>query len=151
MTLVRLLEAQREEILGAWRRRIVATYPPEASRSLSSEKGRFSNPVGSAITEGTAALLDALVRGAAADELIPLLDGIVRIRAVQDFAPSEAVGFVFLLKGAVQEVPGIREGQHGDELLAFFARIDELALLAFDLHMRCREQVHALRTRGTGV
>ena len=75
------------------------------------------------------------------------LDEIIRIRSVQDFTPSQAVAFVFLLKKAVREELGDeieREGLYG-ELLRFEDRVDDLALLAFETYMRCREDLFALK------
>ena len=77
------------------------------------------------------------------------LDPIVRIRAVQDFSPAEAVGFVFLLKRVVrQELGGeIRQNRAESQLLDFESQVDDLALKAFDLYMLCREQIYQLRAR----
>jgi hypothetical protein len=77
------------------------------------------------------------------------LEAIIRIRAVQDFSPAEAVGFVFLLKRAVREV---LEGASSGSLPANMqseleARIDALALSAFEIYTRCREQLFEIRVR----
>jgi hypothetical protein len=87
-------------------------------------------------------LLDGLLEDWPAEQLDEALDGIVRIRAVQDLAPSRALEFVFLLKHAVREV----EGDGSTAMLAEVdAAVDRLALRAFDAYMRCRERVYALR------
>ena len=41
------------------------------------------------------------------------LDGIIRIRSIQDFTPSEAVGFIFDLKTVIRGVVDA-EGRGGD-------------------------------------
>jgi hypothetical protein len=73
----------------------------------------------------------------------------IRIRAVQDFLPSKAIGFVFLLKRVIQEELGreVRERGLGEELLDFERQIDDLALLAFDVYMQCREKIFEVRIR----
>jgi hypothetical protein len=74
------------------------------------------------------------------------LEGVVRIRAVQNFSASEAVGFVLLLKPALRaELPA------GPEIEADLdRRIDQIALAAFDLYARCREQIYEVRLREAG-
>src|SRR5574341_843796 len=82
-----------------------------------------------------------------ADKITPLLDGVVRMRAVQDFSASQAVAFVFLLKKVLrEELPcGMEAEQDGGALATIEGRIDEMALLAFDLFMQCRERLYETR------
>jgi hypothetical protein len=51
------------------------------------------------------------------------------------------------LKGILREALGVEgRGSPGAESLASLeGRIDEMALLAFDLYMRCREQLYRIR------
>jgi hypothetical protein len=74
------------------------------------------------------------------------LDRIVRIRAVQDLSPSQAVEFVFLLKRAVREELGEALAKQVD-LSALHAWIDGLALQAFGLFVECRQRIYELRVR----
>jgi len=66
---------------------------------------------------------------------------------VQDFSPSQAIGFIFLLKKAIREVleSGIRGKPVLEEWMEFQSRIDQLALLAFDVYMECREKICEIR------
>ena len=77
------------------------------------------------------------------------LDGIVRIRAVQDFAPSQAVSFIFVLKGVVRgELKNeLLENRFSEELAAFDSAVDVLALFAFDIYMKCREKIYELKAK----
>jgi hypothetical protein len=75
------------------------------------------------------------------------LEGILRIRAVQDTTPGQAVGFVFLLKEAItgevaREIERRRLLRQWQE---FESRVDRLACMAFDMYMQCREKVCQLR------
>ena len=149
MKLEVLLRQKRPAILKRWRQLIAETYPQETSRFLASDKDQFANPVGHFIRNGTEALLDQ-IHGELDREVVgECMDPIVRIRAVQDFSPSEAVGFVFLLKNAVRREAGAEieaEGLLG-ELLEFELRVDALAGCAFDTYARCREQIYEIRIR----
>ena len=127
----------------------VETYPPDTRKFLKNQTNRFANPVGWSISEGMSLVLDALVSGEGleSEEVRQFLDGIIRIRAVQDFSPAEAVDFVFLLKLVTREVirAELRNERLVLELLGFESRIDKLGLLAFTIYVQCREKILELR------
>ena len=130
-----------------WFQLILETYPADTSRFLKQEKDRFINPVGYTISQEIEALYDELLQEMNSDKLAACLDNIIRIRAVQDFSPSQTVAFIFLLKKAIREelTSEIKENRVFEELLEFEARIDKLVLLAFDIYMKCREKVFEIR------
>jgi hypothetical protein len=66
------------------------------------------------------------------------------VRAVQDFEPSAAVSFVFDLKGLLREFAG-KGGDGSLEVLD--QRIERLGMCAFDVYMRCREEMWKIRAR----
>lgn len=134
-----------------WFDTILETYPTDTQRFLQRQKDQFTNPVAHRISEGVEGLFDALLQGIDSNEVSSFLDRIIRIRAVQDFSPSQAMAFIFLLKMVIREElkSEIRENRVSEELLKFESRIDNLALLAFDIYMKCREQVYELRVSET--
>jgi len=144
-----LLEENREAILGKWFEFIIGSYPEVTTRFLATQKDRFRNPVGYAITESIGNVYDQIVSAMDTDQLLDALDGIIRIRSVQDFSASETVGFVFELKDAIREVIGERIGGLGERngLRDLESRIDRVALLAFEKYTECREQLHRVRNR----
>jgi hypothetical protein len=75
------------------------------------------------------------------------LDRIIRIRAIEEFLPSQAIGFTLLLKKAVREMLFNESTDRADfkELSEFESRIDKLALLAFDIYIACREKIFNIR------
>jgi hypothetical protein len=77
----------------------------------------------------------------------PLLDSIIRIRAIQNFSPSQATSFIFSLKDVVRETLKKEdpESKHFKELLLFESKIDELGMMAFDIYMKCREKIYELK------
>ena len=141
------LAVKKTAIIEAWLARILQTYPEHTGRFLSRERDPFRNPVGSALTDALPVLFDGILKGIDTAEVTPALDGIVRIRAVQDFTASQAVSFLFLLKRVVQEAlhGEIQRCPDGGDLAAMDGRIDEMALLAFDLFMRCREKIYEIK------
>ncbi len=148
MKLNHYLLEKKSAILKKWFDAVVETYPDETSAFLKKQKAQFTNPVGYTLSEGLEHLFDALLHGMLPDTVSRFLDSIVRLRAVQDFAPSEAVMFIFRLKKVVrQELGNEILQQQGiiEELLTFESAVDDLALYAFDLHVKCREKIFELK------
>ena len=141
--LARELAIHRESILERWIGSVMDAYPDETGKFLKKEGDPFSNPVGAGLREGLADIVDGLANGAGEEVFDPALDRVIRVRAVQDFSAAAAVGFVFDLKQIVREAldPSI------ESLYEFDQRIDRLGLQAFDVYMRCREQVWAIRAK----
>jgi hypothetical protein len=135
---------RRAAILERWHAAIVATYPEQSRAFLADPRDRFGNPVGATLHAGAAALLDGLLDGAPGAVLDQAIAAVVRLRAVQQFTPAQAVGFIFVLKRAIRDEAGA-VGEPG--LLELFERIDEAALRAFDLYAGCREQLLQLHAR----
>lgn len=128
-----------EAIVAQWFARAVESYPGLTQHFLAAERDQFRNPVGHILRESLAALVQQVLGDMDAERIAEALDPIVRIRAVQDFTPSQAVGFVFLLKPVLREHPPEQDAAMLDH------RIDQLALVAFDNYMKCREQIAETR------
>lgn len=147
MKLENLLAHKRSDILQRWLRLILETYPCDTSGFFEKEKDQFANPVGYTIRKEIETLFTDIVRGVNSHDISKSLDKIIRIRAVQNFSPSQAVVFLFLLKRAIREEleSAIKDDHIFDEFLALHSRIDELALLTFDTYMKCREKIYEIR------
>ena len=80
--------------------------------------------------------------------IVSFLDPVIRIRAVQDFSPSEVTAFVFFLKNIIREtLKKDPEGQKDtDGLLQIESKIDKVGLLAFDVYMQCREKLYEIKS-----
>jgi hypothetical protein len=142
-----LLRPRAEAIAARWFADGVAAYAPEASTLFAGQSDPFANPVGQGLRAGTRAVLDALVDGGDDQAIRASFDGIMAVRAVQQLPPSRALAFVFALKGAVRaELDDAgRDARAQPALAELDARIDEIALLAFDAYVACRERVAELR------
>jgi RsbT co-antagonist protein rsbRD N-terminal domain len=127
-------------ILERWVSRTIESYPAQMHSFLRSEGDPFRNPVGHAIKENLGTLVRELLGGMDKNAMAPALDALLRLRAVQDFSPADAVRFVFDLRTIVREVSG-----QVDDLLQ--SRIDSLALATFDQYMACREHIFELRMK----
>lgn len=148
MSLHNFLSQHRNTIIKQWFNSIVETYAPETARLLKKESNQFANPVGHTILHGIQAVYDEFLRGIDPEKLAPHLDRIIRIRAVQDFSPAQAISFVFFLKQIVRDELRQDLDQErlvSSELTAFDGRVDELALLAFNIYAQCRERLFEVR------
>jgi hypothetical protein len=148
MNLSELLTRNRSAIVNKWCDLVLETYPKQSQRFLK-KKDQFGNPVGRTISEGITSIFDELIGEADSDKLSTFLDSVVRIRAIQEFSPSQAVGFVFGLKKVIREQLSkeMQGGGLSKEWAAFQQRIDGLALMSFDIYTECRQRVFDIRVK----
>jgi len=147
MSRLEALKEKRAAVLDRWKELTLAVYEDRAAEFIVRENDRFRNPVGHLVRENLALLYDGLLEDAPAEKLRLALDGILRVRAVQDLSPSTAVAFVLQLKRAIRDVMSedhVDPQIHAD-VTALSVRIDRLALAAFDVYTHCREQIFELR------
>ena len=147
MKLMKLLSEHKEDIARSGFEGVAATYPEKTTEFMQREKNAFANPVGGTMRKSLTAVFEELIGKADPETLKKLLDPVIRIRAVQEFTPPQAVGFVFLLKGilAKQFSAEMKDPAFMAELLKFHGRIDGLQLVAFDIFNGCREQIYAFK------
>lgn len=147
MSLITLLANKRKEVLDAWVSLILDTYPADSAAFMKRQPNRFANPVGYAFAHETVVLFNHLLGDGDVEAASSALERINKIRAVQDFSASEAVAFVFFLKSAVRKVLSreLADGRLTADLLALESKIDDMALLAFDGYMQCREKLFQIR------
>jgi hypothetical protein len=126
-------------ILDEWFDKTIEIYPEQARGSISRNRERFRNPVGFTVRESLAKLLEELVGEMNVVRAGDAVEEIVRLRAVQDCTPIEAVCFIFLLRQI------IRAHHADDEFADMEHRIDELALVTFDRYVKCREELAMVR------
>lgn len=150
-TFLELLTKHGEAIVQRWLDAALATYPQDSGALFKREKDRFANPVGHGLRVATQGVFEVLLDGGDdgvdTEKIREPLREIVKMRAVQEFSASQAVGFVFDLKEAVRAELGEATGDPriASGLVKFEAEIDRVALAGFDLFVECREQVSELR------
>ena len=145
-----LLASKKDDILARWFELTLATYAPETAVLWKKQKDRFANPVAHRFKTGMTGVLDELVKSSCtptAAVFEPHLDEIVRVRAVQDFTPAQAVAFIYLLKQACRDVLWEEVSENGrfTELFELESRIDVLGLISLDIYCKCREKLFQIR------
>lgn len=129
----------KEEIVELWLRRALLAYPNQGADFLATERDAFRNPAGSTIRRAIETLLDELLAGMDKARVTEALDSLMQIRAIQGVEPGAALEFLFALK------PMLRHHVSQVEKELLDSRIDELALLGFDLFMKYREKTYQAR------
>jgi len=147
MRLNDILVQRKTAIIKKWFSSVIETYPSDTANFLKQQKDAFANPVGRTIARGLEALFDELLGDMDQATIASFLDPIIRIRAVQNFSPSQAIGFIFFLKKTIREnlKTEITQAHFVDELLAIETKIDKLSLIAFNIYMQCREKIYDLK------
>ncbi|HAM49748.1 MAG TPA: hypothetical protein DCP92_03295 [Nitrospiraceae bacterium] len=145
MKLKDLLSEKRGTILKRWFDKVLETYPAETSGFLKNQKRQFTNPVGYTISQGLEKIFEGLLQDTPLSEISPFLDDIIRIRAVQGLTPSQDLAFMFDLKKMIRDEMKTAKANADDEILELESRIDALALIAFDIYMKCREKIYELK------
>ena len=149
MDLNEILEEKRSSILKAWFNRTISSYPEDTKQFLRRQRDAMANPVGAGFRDGLERVLDCLIRQASQDEFKKVLDKMVRIRAVQNFSPSQALAFIPEIKGIVHEaVASAAKGQDlSRELASFDSAVDTVLLWAMDCYAACRQDLSEIRIK----
>ncbi len=147
MTLGELLRTKRDAIIQRWLDDVLASYSDDAAVLFKRQKDPFANPVGHSLRVGTQGIFEVILEGRDDEKTDQHLREMIKIRAVQQFSATQAVGFVFLLKGAVRTELGkaAADPKVASELVKFEAEVDRIALAGFEIYVECREQLSDLR------
>ncbi|MCJ7615067.1 MAG: RsbRD N-terminal domain-containing protein [Desulfobacterales bacterium] len=147
MRLDNLLKRNKDAIVKKWLSLAIDAYPADTSKFIKSQKDPFANPVGNTFSN-LGPLFDELLNEMDYKSITSYLYPIIRVRAVQPIlSSSQSIGFILSLKKVIRE-SFKKEFSDNDilkELLIFELKIDELALIAFDVYMKCREQVYEIK------
>ncbi|HUY94481.1 MAG TPA: RsbRD N-terminal domain-containing protein [Terracidiphilus sp.] len=128
------------DIAERWLKTAVAAYPAKSRPFLAADGDPFRNPVGHTLRDNLAVLVRECLGAMNPEAVETAIDALIRLRAVQDLSPADALRFIFELRAIALD--------SGTPLPAdFSARVDTIALLAFDKYMACREQIFDLRAR----
>lgn len=147
MKLSDALQEKKKKILSVWIARTLDTY--ESSAFFKQSRDHIANPVGSNIRDGLAGILELLLNGSKPEDYFPFLEKVIRIRAVQQFTPSQAIMPFLELKWVIRQVLSEDKNTQSlvPELPDLDCEIDQIALAAFDMYSLCREQLYMVRIK----
>ena len=142
-----LLAAEKDAVKKHWLNSIIETYPADSREFFASQKDRFQNPVGSALSRLVDSVLEALLNSSKEEVYSEILEEFIRMRAVQEFSPSKAIGFILYLKESVRTVL-VKDNDinfRDTELIEFEKRVDNILLTAFNLYTKSRDKLYEIR------
>ena len=147
MNLNDLLTKKKSEVLNTWLDKLIESYSSDARRFFRKQKDPFANPVGTTLKRELENLYDFLLKEWDTNQISSIMDRIIRVRAIQDFTPSQALSFVFDLKTIIREKlkKEIISYDLQDEVLKIEIVIDRMALLGFDVYSNCRQRLYEIR------
>ena len=106
-----MLASQRAARVEEWFGATLASYPAHMAQFLRREADRFRNPAGHALRDNLGIVFDAVILSDDWDRAARALGDLLQLRAVQDFTPSEAVGFIAPLRDILgRAITGLKSG-----------------------------------------
>ena len=149
-----ILKNNKKEILKECFSKIISTYPKEANELMLNQKDGFANPVGKNIFAGLEEILKEIESGlkqglseAGKKRIHSSLEKIIKIRAIQNFSPSQAIIFILFIKNIINDLvlKNSKPNEIIKELLLFHSFIDELYLMSFDIYVQKREKIFDIK------
>ena len=147
MPLEELLIRKKTEIVDRWFESVLNTYAPDTANFYKQQKDAFANPVGNIARRALTGVFDQFCQDFDVEKTRSFLDPLIRIRAVQNFTPSQAVVFIFQFKAIVREVieRELKDPELLGEWLRLDAKFDRLGMLGFDIYMACKEKIYDMK------
>ena len=142
-----LLLENQTKLTDKWFKAIIDTYPAESDKLFIDIKDKFANPVGNAFREALPVIFESIVGSAGDEETQKALAAVIRIRAVQDYTPAEAVSYLFILKDVLRSEL-IDKTESKKDLKAYLeieSNIDQAACITFGLYMEMKEKIFELK------
>lgn len=145
------LEKHQDTIVKKWFDRVIQTYPADTASFLKNKKDPFANPVRGNTLAAMKGVVAELFGQGDRDAISRHLDPAIRIRAVQQFTPAGAIGIVFFLKSIIRDTikekyPQLQsDPQFIPALWKLESEIDDIAMIAVDIYVSCREKIFDLK------
>lgn len=129
----------REKIARHWLDRIARSYGIEPARFAVDRGDRFRDPVGQVLRDAVPVIVEEILGDMDHGRVAAALESVVKIRAVQNLTPAQALAFLFDLKEIVRQYAPDASPD------VINPRVDSAALKAFDLYMGYREKTYDVR------
>ena len=100
-----IISARRDAAIQKWTEAVFAMYPFETTGFIRTQRDQFANPVGHATRAAGEQIYDAVTgRDVDMEKVHASVAALIRIRAVQDLKPEQAVGVLYLYKSVLREL-----------------------------------------------
>jgi len=147
LRLVPHLSAKSPAILAKWLDILLGSYSSETVLFFKKEKDPFANPITHQLNRGLTDILTVLLEEQGSEAASAAVDEVIRVLALQNLNPSQALAFVFHLKHIIREelAQELADPSLALEMIELESYIDGLALLGFDSYMQRREKLCDLK------
>jgi len=147
MTLAEVLEQKRNLIQSKWTDAVIGSYPTESAKFIVGNKNKFTNPLGYTLENSINIICCNYLNRDIHKECEQAIESMVRLRAVQDFTPTKALGIMFDFKAIVlTEIRDIVDtNDRFDEYLIIETQIDKMIDYALNFYIECRERVNEIK------
>lgn len=109
-----IISARRDAAIQKWTEAVFAMYPFETTGFIRTQRDQFANPVGHATRAAGEQIYDAVTgRDVDMEKVHASVAALIRIRAVQDLKPEQAVGVLYLYKSVLVNAPCGHAGRRG--------------------------------------
>lgn len=148
---VKFFQEKRNLIIEKWFDALLNNYSPEAAKIFKREKDPFANPLGYNIHLGVEGILDWFEKEEKQDDVAYVsaaLDKILRILAVQELTPGQALSFIVTFKKIIKNL--MRDYYKNKDAMwsewqIFDERLDNLMLIAIEIYSNCREKLYQIK------
>ncbi len=150
MNALELFRSHKQEVARLWTEAVYSTYPFETTGFLRTQEDPFGNPVAHMTKEAAAAVYDAVAGEDVDMETVKgALERFVKLRAVQQYLPSQGLGVFYLMKPILRQrlLPLCAAQGELEAYLEAESRLDSLTLLAFDIYVAARETLAESRIK----
>ena len=139
-----ICRTEQEQILAKWSEAVFSAYPLDMTGFSRTQSDQFRNPGGHATRLALQEIFMAVSGRISSEKLLrEPLEMFVKLRAVQNFTPVQALGVVYLLKPLLRKrvLPACLQNGLLDEYLEAESRLDTAALLICDIYVASRERI----------
>ena len=156
--LAKLLATRRDAVVEAWWEKVLELYDERARNLLRRNEDPFTNPLRSTFVSAIERIVDSLAAGQDIDTARDAIREVVKLRAVQEVSPGEALDSFLVFRKALKEVAEdswdevAEEAMAAQDALLRFAADEYLEAQKLILDIKYREQVrrfHLLMRRAS--
>lgn len=147
MEILNYLRENSSEIIAKWQQAIIDTYPQGAGKFLSVNKNQFGNPIGYCLQNDLPKIYKELCGGMNPDILSSSIEAIIKIRAIQDFSVTEAIGFINLLKTIILDEASsfFADKEFLESYLKFDKKIEMANGIAFEKYLEMKMKLSEIK------
>ena len=142
--LAKLLATRRDAVVEAWWEKVLELYDERARNLLRRNEDPFTNPLRSTFVSAMERIVDCMAAGQDIDTARDAIREVVKLRAIQDVSPGEALDSFLVFRKALKEVAKDSWDEVADEAVG---AQDALVRLAADEYLGAQKLILDIKYR----